>query len=60
MKTLSELPDFMTAEEVAEYLRIPIGSVYIKIKAGKIPTLGEIRPHRVPKQFFIESGGRVD
>ena len=37
MSTSTELPEVMTAEEVAKFLRVNIKTVYESFKAGQIP-----------------------
>ena len=37
MSTSTELPEVMTAEEVAKFLRVNVKTVYEAVKAGQLP-----------------------
>ncbi len=43
------LPLFLTAEQAAEVLNIPIRTVYEKIRQGKLPISPHGKPYRVDR-----------
>ncbi len=44
-----KLPLFLTAEEAAEVLNIPVRTVYEKIRQGKLPISPHGKPYRVDR-----------
>lgn len=46
------LPEFMTIEEVADYLRVPVSSVYKLAQRGKIPASKVGRHWRFRREFI--------
>jgi excisionase family DNA binding protein len=45
-------PDFMTIEEVSEYLRVPVSSLYKLAQQGKIPASKVGRHWRFRREFI--------
>lgn len=52
--TLTNAPDVLTVEQVAELLRISRGSAYEGVRTGEIPALRVGRTIRVPKYRLQE------
>lgn len=48
----NKLPEFMTIEEVSEYLRVPISSLYKLAQQGKIPASKVGRHWRFRREFI--------
>lgn len=48
----NSLPEIMTIEEVAEYLRIPLSSLYKLAQQGKIPASKVGRHWRFRREFI--------
>ncbi len=48
----NRLPDIMTIEEVADYLRVPVSSVYKLAQRGKIPASKVGRHWRFRREFI--------
>ncbi len=48
----NHLPEIMTIEEVAEYLRVPVSSLYKLAQQGKIPASKVGRHWRFRRQFI--------
>lgn len=44
-----KLPLFLTADQAAELLRIPVRTVYEKIRQGKLPISPHGKPYRVDR-----------
>ncbi len=51
---MSEPPEMMTIEEVAQFLRIPVSSVYKLAQAGKLPGAKLGRHWRFYRQSLLE------
>ncbi len=49
IKRRLSLPLFLTAEEAAEVLNIPVRTVYEKIRQGKLPISPHGKPYRVDR-----------
>ncbi len=58
------LPLFLTAEQTASVLNVPISTVYEKIRQGKLPISPHGKPYRVDRDgLFIMSrkdGGNAE
>ena len=50
---LEDLPDLLTVEETAAFLRRPLSSVYRLIHAGEIPSMRLGRRYHVPKAALV-------
>jgi len=48
----NKLPEFMTIEEVSEYLRVPLSSLYKLAQQGKIPASKVGRHWRFRREFI--------
>ncbi|HMN15963.1 MAG TPA: helix-turn-helix domain-containing protein [Bellilinea sp.] len=48
----NHLPEIMTIEEVAEYLRVPVSSLYKLAQQGKIPASKVGRHWRFRREFI--------
>lgn len=48
----NRLPEIMTIEEVAEYLRVPVSSLYKLAQQGKIPASKVGRHWRFRRKFI--------
>lgn len=48
----NKLPEFMTIEEVSEYLRVPVSSLYKLAQQGKIPASKVGRHWRFRRGFI--------
>jgi excisionase family DNA binding protein len=48
----NRLPDIMTIEEVADYLRVPVSSLYKLAQQGKIPASKGGRHSRVRREVL--------
>lgn len=53
-KQFQELPDALSAEELAEALRVNVKTVYKLIRAGAIPAVRVGREYRVAKGALID------
>ena len=51
--TTAELPDLLTVDEVATYLRVPVGWVYERTRKQMIPVRKLGNHVRVPKVDFL-------
>lgn len=47
------LPLFLTADQAAELLRIPVRTVYEKIRQGKLPISPHGEPYRVDRDGLL-------
>lgn len=54
MRKISDLPDVLTAQEVADFLQISKEHVYAMIRREEIPFFKLGRLVRIPKQDFIK------
>jgi excisionase family DNA binding protein len=48
----NRIPDIMTIEEVADYLRVPVSSLYKLAQKGKIPASKVGRHWRFRREFI--------
>ena len=49
----ANLPLFLTAEQVAELLGIPLRTVYEKIRQGKLPISPHGKPYRIDRDALF-------
>ena len=50
---VAELPDLLTVQDVAGYLRVPVSWVYERTRTGAIPVRKIGRHCRVPRNEFL-------
>lgn len=51
------LPLFLTPEQTAEVLNIPVRTVYEKIRQGKLPISPHGKPYRIDRDALFKMGG---